>query len=262
MTSSSKALNRHSAVRSTRAGFTLVELLVVIGIIGVLIAILVPALSVARDASYRTKCLSNLRELGAGFQMYATQYKDRIPLGYWSGQKQGNYLIHINENGDSFYTIMGLLHQAKFMPSGEALFCPSESLEAWQFNTPENPWPPVEVPAATRQNTRIGYGCRPTVNWLETGGWPDTMSRLSKLKGRAILSDVTPTPYFVNRRHRKGINVYFANGGAKWVDRKAFDDVISVIPDIIYPFLPSYNAQMLNDDGQPASGLWRRLDSQ
>src|SRR4051812_36211783 len=63
-------------------GFTLVELLVVIGIIAVLISVLLPTLSRARESARRTQCLSNLRQIAVLLNMYANVNQQQVPIGY------------------------------------------------------------------------------------------------------------------------------------------------------------------------------------
>ena len=81
MLADGKIYMKSSPPTRRNAAFTLVELLIVIGIIAVLVALLVPVVARSREMARRTQCLSNLRAIGQGFVLYAKDNDSYLPAG-------------------------------------------------------------------------------------------------------------------------------------------------------------------------------------
>src|SRR2546423_400501 len=71
-------MNSQLSVSKSPVAFTLVELLVVIAIIGILAALLFPALGAAKERARRTACCNNLRQIGIGSNIYASDFRGQL----------------------------------------------------------------------------------------------------------------------------------------------------------------------------------------
>lgn len=150
-----------------KRAFSLIELLVSISLIAILISILLPSLAGARQAGRAARCLSNLRQLGFAWQMYAAAHDDRaMPLAYTSLADVGT--------GDSIYwwgsagNISGHVdHAAGFI----APYLDASLAESSVFECPSQPWETYRPQGAAQTITSTygynGYYLSPS----RTPGW-------------------------------------------------------------------------------------------
>ncbi|HLP78207.1 MAG TPA: prepilin-type N-terminal cleavage/methylation domain-containing protein, partial [Candidatus Paceibacterota bacterium] len=210
-------------VQSHRA-FTLIELLVVGAIIGILAALLLPTLAKAKESSHRTRCLSNLKQIGLATVMYAGDYNDKVPSAFWDTGWAAYNPIEFDGN------LVAMASQLGFRTT-----MASGTPSIW--TCPNRP----SLPAASSGGTwALGYQYYGGVtNWTYNGtklrsaspirlgaakpGWmlaADVVLKFSGVWGNSAeptTSGFTSLPAHKRNGLPSGGNEVFADGSARWI---------------------------------------------
>ena len=149
-------IGRKSSNAARRTAFTLIELLVVVSIIALLVSILLPALSRAREQAKVTVCLAHEHQLSLAALLYAEDNQDNCPSTFWSGSEYP-YAVTSGSAQGMVYMGLGLLYHYEYVGDGSVFFCPG--IKASSPLSSENNFEFLDKPNVTFSFCGYCYRC-------------------------------------------------------------------------------------------------------
>lgn len=226
-------------VRNRKVGFTLIELLVVIAVIALLMAILLPALSRARESAKRAVCSGQVRQIGIAVLAYASDSANRMPTYNSNTFNSNPYLLihsyalyradagYVDAAGKPLPMKLALLYEGKFITEPRVFYCPSNSAPLYQYESYCLPRPWGSLPqqfnladgGGHNQWVRMGYSYLPIDPRVKvdpaTGAPPETAKTMDGLDARLpYLTDLVRHRDEIShsRQRHPAVNALFKDG--------------------------------------------------
>jgi len=210
-----------SSRSQARTGFTLIELLVVIAIIAILAAILFPVFAQARDKARGIACLSNMKQLGVGLQMYVQDYDETV--FFRSTANVDSTRIHAATSGNplKWWNMM-----MPYVKNNQVFKCPSDSPKLVADSSGNLTIPRSFAASASAEALSLAQIDKPSEIVLLTEAWSTDGAGASintETWLEAFDGDMAPDPLrhgsmlkYANR-HAGGMNCTFFDGHARWL---------------------------------------------
>lgn len=201
-----------------RAGFSLIELLVVLSVTVMMTGLLLPAMSQLRESAHKIVCASNERQMGQAIFMYAHGNKDALPKSTALTGKNNipQELMRTYIGETRRWDGLGVLYEFRYCGAIGCFYCPSH-LGDHTFERYYNDW------------------LEPTVNDIYSNyhysgdrDWKSNILRnLYSDSEQALVTDGLRTTSDIN--HGTGMNILYADGSVRWLE--GVEDIIEILPD-------------------------------
>lgn len=227
----------------TTAGFSLIELLLVIAIIALLAALLLPALSKAYTRSKRAGCVTNLKQIGLAFHAFAHEHGDKLPMQLSTNAGGSMEFVSLAQRSGGNFTFRHLQALSNELVDPKLLICPADTrLPARNF--------------ATLQNENISYFVAPSAEFGQTDSMlsGDRNMASAGLNGSILRIGGNNVPTWTHELHDLVGHILFGDGHVDLFNGAGLQTLVADSRTTVPIVLPSSGSSVSSSSSSSTAG--------